>query len=424
MELARAMTLRTTAAPLVLLVHFGDAQFRGSERCLLNAARGLADCGYELVLWTNHAALAAMAAPLARETLLADFSVAIGFGGSGRRTHRVAAVMRLIRQGMALIRRVRPSLVICNSLAPCQWMIPASLLTGTPTLAYIHTSYRPKLRLLSFAYGATHLIGVSAYAMQSFVRDGFPQGRFSVVYNGVDDLAEARKGAMENMRASLGIADNEFVIASLCALVEWKRVDLIVEAFRLASANPARNMTLIIVGDGPCLAQLKEAARGARVIFCGWCADVAGILGAANCVVSAAEQEAFALSLLEAASMGIPVIGARAGGTVEAVVDGETGLFAEPGSAASFARGMLRLHDDCALRQRLGANARLAFQERYRVERMQRDINTLVDNYSGRQRRAGEDALARSWRLAWYSVKLGARRLQEGWRRNRMKLLS
>ncbi|MBK4736727.1 glycosyltransferase family 4 protein [Noviherbaspirillum pedocola] len=424
MEQARATGVQVEAAPLVLLVHFGDAQFRGSERCLLNAAKGIAECGYELVLWTNHATLAAMVAPLAREILLSDFSAPIGFGAGSGKVRSVAALMGLIRQARALIRRLRPNLILCNSLAPCQWMIPASLLTGTPTLAYIHTSYRPKLRLLSFAYGASHLIGVSAYALQNFVRDGFPEGRFSIVYNGVDDLAEARKGAMANMRATLGIAENEFVIASLSALVEWKRVDLIVEAFKLASTSPGRNLTLIVVGDGPCLPRLKEAAGGARVIFCGWCDDVAAILGAADCVVSAAEQEAFALSLLEAASMGVPVIGARAGGTVEAIVDGETGLFAEPGSAASFASCMLRLRDDPELRQRLGASARQAFQERYQVRRMQRDINTLVNSYSRRERRLGEGMLARAWRLAWYSVKLSAWRVQNAWRGKPPKALT
>lgn len=413
MSHARADTSPSASRPLVLLVHFGDAQLRGSERCLLNVAKGIAASGHELILWTNHATLAGLVAPLAREVLLSDFSCAIGFAG-GKSGRRIAGLYSLIREARSLIRRTRPTLVICNSLAPCQWMVPASLLTGTPALAYVHTSYLPKLRLLSFAYGASHLIGVSEYALRNFAQDGFPRQRVSIVYNGVDDLAEARRGALSNTRAALGLADDEFVVASLSALVAWKRVDLIVEAFRLASAQPGRRMALVVVGDGPCLAELREAAQGLRVIFCGWSDDVGAILGASDCVVSAAEKEAFALSLLEAASMGIPVVGARAGGTVEAIVDGHTGLFAEPGSAASFAERMLALRDDDALRRALGANARAMFRERFQVQRMQRDINALIDGFAKGKRDFGTGALSRAWRLAWYSLKLSARRLQGG----------
>jgi glycosyltransferase involved in cell wall biosynthesis len=415
MKQPQARSPHSASGSLVLLVHFGDAQFRGSERCLLNVAKGIVESGGEFILWTNHETLASMAAPFAREVVLSDFSGAVGFS-DGQGLSRIRAWLGLVSHAMKLIRRARPALVICNSLAPCQWMIPASLFTGTPTLAYIHTSYLPKLRLLSFAYGASHLIDVSEYALQNFARDGFPARHCTIVYNGVDDLAEAKRGALQDMRAALGIANEEFVVTSLCALVEWKRVDLIIEAFRLAAATPGRRMTLVVVGDGPCLARLKEAAGDARVIFCGWCDDVSAMLGASDCVVSAAEKEAFALSLLEAGSMGIPVIGARAGGTMEAIVDGETGLFADPGSASSFASRMLALRDDEQLRQRLGERARQTFQQRFQVQRMQQDINALVEGFVSRKRGFGEGLLARAWRLAWYSMKLSARRLQDGLR--------
>lgn len=415
MRQSRATSHPSTSGSLVLLVHFGDAQFRGSERCLLNVAKGMVDHGCEVVLWTNHEMLANLAAPLAREVVLSDFSGALGFG-DGKAGRRIGAWLGLISHAMTLIRRARPTLVICNSLAPCQWIVPASLFTGTPVLAYIHTSYLPKLRLLSLAYGASHLIGVSEYALQNFARDGFPARHCSIVYNGVDDLAEAKRGALVNMRAALGIADEEFVVTSLCALVEWKRVDLIIEAFKLAAATPGRRMTLVVVGDGPCLASLKAAAGDARVIFCGWFDDVGAILAASDCVVSAAEKEAFALSLLEAASMGIPVIGARAGGTMEAIVDGETGLFADPGSVASFADRMLALRDDAQFRQRLGERARQVFQQRFQVQRMQQEINALVDSFARRKRGFGESFFARACRLAWYTMKLSARRLQGGLR--------
>jgi glycosyltransferase involved in cell wall biosynthesis len=82
------------------------------------------------------------------------------------------------------------------------------------------------------------------------------------------------------------------------------------------------------------------------------------LYGAVDLVVlPSVGPEAFSRVPLEAAAAGRPTVGARAGGIPEEIVDGETGLLVERGSAPALARGIAQLLDDEALRERMGRNA-------------------------------------------------------------------
>jgi glycosyltransferase involved in cell wall biosynthesis len=57
-------------------------------------------------------------------------------------------------------------------------------------------------------------------------------------------------------------------------------------------------------------------------------------------------------------AMARPVVAAPVGSTAELVLDGATGLLAQTGDAASFARAIARLLTDAPLRSALGQAAR------------------------------------------------------------------
>lgn len=62
--------------------------------------------------------------------------------------------------------------------------------------------------------------------------------------------------------------------------------------------------------------------------------------------------------VLEAMSKGKPVIGTRAGGLTDMIVDGETGYLVDLGDVAALAEAMQRLSDDTALREQFGRASR------------------------------------------------------------------
>jgi glycosyltransferase involved in cell wall biosynthesis len=392
---------------VVLVLHFGDAHFRGSERCALNLIKGVDLNKYTVVLWTNHRELAVMASDAASHVLLSDFSPIFGFGYQTPAGGKLASFIALLRQARCAIKTAQPNIIICNGLAPCQWIAHLSILYRIPLLTYIHAAYLPKLRVLSFAYASSCLVGVSEFTLRYFREDGFPRKRSMVVYNGVDDLSLIKFSPQPSLREELGIGNDEFVVGSLSALVDSKRVDLIIEAFKLANFVPGKQMALLIIGDGPCLKDLQELAHGHRVFFCGWRKDVAHVLKAVDCVVVTAEREASGLNILEAASMKLPVIGTDSGGIPEGIIDGETGFLSKPGSAQSFAENILKLRDHAGLREKLGRNARSVFEKKFRVERMQTDMNALIELLSSRK----EGIVGRLGRFCHLSLRAIVRRI-------------
>jgi len=94
--------------------------------------------------------------------------------------------------------------------------------------------------------------------------------------------------------------------------------------------------TLKVLGTGPLEAELRATYVESRQIeFLGHCAweTIRTILGEARCMVLPSEwYENNPLSVLEAISLGTPVIGADIGGIPELVVPGRTGSLFESGN--------------------------------------------------------------------------------------------
>ncbi|HMQ75914.1 MAG TPA: glycosyltransferase [Flavobacteriales bacterium] len=120
-------------------------------------------------------------------------------------------------------------------------------------------------------------------------------------------------------------------------LVPYKRVDRIIDAFR---AMPDRR--LVLCGDGPERARLlNELPSNVR-----WAGEVpheelVHLMRSAHALVAAAHED-FGLTPLEANACGTPVIALGAGGYLETVVDGETGLFFPSADGASIREAVER----------------------------------------------------------------------------------
>jgi glycosyltransferase involved in cell wall biosynthesis len=111
-----------------------------------------------------------------------------------------------------------------------------------------------------------------------------------------------------------------FVVVS--RLLPYKRIDVAIRGCARAG------VPLHIVGTGPAEAALRELAQGTRTTFHGYADDatVNALVGDARAVILPGEED-FGLVPLEAAAAGTPTIALRAGGALETIVEGRTGLF-------------------------------------------------------------------------------------------------
>jgi glycosyltransferase involved in cell wall biosynthesis len=148
---------------------------------------------------------------------------------------------------------------------------------------------------------------------------------------------------------------------TLSRLVSHKRIDLVIEAFSRL------NLPLKIIGDGP---QRKKLQRHAtpNIQFLGYQPDeaVAQLVSKARGFVCAAEED-FGIAIVEAQAAGCPVIAYKAGGALETVAAGITGLFFEEQSVASLIDAIQRFNESahCFHHSDLVENARRFSKERF-----------------------------------------------------------
>lgn len=107
-------------------------------------------------------------------------------------------------------------------------------------------------------------------------------------------------------------------------LLAYKRIDLVVAACR------ATDTRLVVIGDGPARSMLAEAG-GKSVTFRAGVTDaeLAGLVRGCTALIQAGTED-FGIAPLEANALGRPVVAYGAGGALETVIDGTTGvLFTE-----------------------------------------------------------------------------------------------
>ena len=149
---------------------------------------------------------------------------------------------------------------------------------------------------------------------------------------------------------------------TLSRLVPHKRIDIVIEAFS------DLKYPLKIIGNGPERKKLQKRAAP-NIEFLGHQSEqaVAQLLGNARGFVCAAEED-FGIAIVEAQAAGCPVIAYQAGGALETVIDGVTGLFFPEQSAASLIEAVQRFEDSvhCFCKDDLVNNAQRFSKARFK----------------------------------------------------------
>jgi glycosyltransferase involved in cell wall biosynthesis len=169
-------------------------------------------------------------------------------------------------------------------------------------------------------------------------------------------------------------AGQDFDILFVGRLVERKGVQYLLEAIRLLDDLPVR---LRVVGDGPMRGALfrraQELGISDRVEFAGLVSNVELADRFRHCDVFVlpavvdrkGDVEGLGVVLIEALSYGKPVIASAAGGIVDVVRDGETGLLVPPGDAEALAAALRQVADSPDAARTLGEAGRLHVEREF-----------------------------------------------------------
>jgi len=148
-------------------------------------------------------------------------------------------------------------------------------------------------------------------------------------------------------------------------IVRHKRIQVALEGARRAKAP------IKVVGSGPDFAEMRTAYPEADFLGRASDEDLVELYAGARAVVVPSREE-FGITAVEAQAAGRPVIAANAGGALETVVEGETGLLPTFDDPDAFAAAVTRIDSLNLDPARAQENARRfsveAFQERLSAE--------------------------------------------------------
>ena len=192
-----------------------------------------------------------------------------------------------------------------------------------------------------------------------------------VIPNGVD-LHHFRMANQPIERSSLGYSKEDVVLIYMGRIAPEKNLPFLLQSFSgLAQAYDYAR--LLVIGDGPELESIQNMAYEIGIAdktkFTGMVpyTDIVNYLAIGDVFVTASITEVHPLSVIEAMSSGLPVLGIASPGIEDTVKNGETGLLSE-NDMAGFTARMVKLVTEKDLRAEMGCKARLT-AENYAIEK-------------------------------------------------------
>ncbi|WP_237180224.1 glycosyltransferase family 4 protein [Rhodoplanes sp. Z2-YC6860] len=254
---------------------------------------------------------------------------------------RVAFIRRLVGY---VCRGHRPQLVVCGHLhlLPAAWLLARVCRAKLALIVHGIEAWTPSRKLLVKRLARLIDCGlvVSRYSAARFASwSGVPLERLFVLPNCVDLQRFLPLTREPNLIARYGLQGSTVLltVGRLASAERYKGFDQVIELMpRLVERFPS--LKYLVVGGGDDRGRLEKKAKelgvSGNVVFAGQIPEAEKVAhyNLADAFVMPSTGEGFGIVLIEAAACGLPVIGSRADGSREALLDGRLGRLVDPKS--------------------------------------------------------------------------------------------
>jgi glycosyltransferase involved in cell wall biosynthesis/SAM-dependent methyltransferase len=249
----------------------------------------------------------------------------------------------------------------------------------------IWPAYAVSTRILN---AVTYPLDRAHFAVSDQVRRSIPawwQRRTETLVHGIAvDEVRAHRSQRERMRAELGVAPDECLAVTVANYRVHKDYPTLLAAARMVR-DQGLPVRFVAVGQGPLERDVHEeharSGLGEDFRLLGYRPDALDILAAADLLVLSSRQEGLPVALMEALTLGLPVVATAVGGISEAVTHGVEGLLVPPARPEELACAIAELARDPRLRARLSnasASSAAQFDVRPSIRRYEDRYRLLV----------------------------------------------
>ncbi len=234
----------------------------------------------------------------------------------------------------------------------------------------------------------SHFIAVSGGLQKALIKQGIPEKKITVVYNGLDPQLFKRKGPSGNeWRNKAGIPAGIPLVAIVGRLHPVKGHRYFLKAAS-EILKEKQDIHFLVVGSGPERESLEELTNSLgitdHVTFTGFISNVSDLIPELNLLVVPSLWEGFGLTALEAMAFGVPVVATSVGGLPEIVEHGTTGLLVPPADEASLAKNILWMLEHPQEAKEMASAAKAVVEEKFTAETMARKTEEVYMKVLGK----------------------------------------
>lgn len=366
-----------TGGSLRILHTEAATAFGGQEFCIYKEMVAMRERGHHLE------AVCQPHAELAQRLRDAGFTV---------HTVNMDGAVNFVRS-VAIVRRVaaRGRFDVVNTHSRCDTVRAAmgARLARTPLIVRTRHLAKPINSLYAYTWLAHRVIAVSRHVQRQLLDGGAPPEAVATIHSPIVLPEGDGKGSL---RQELGLPADALVVGCVAVMrTEKGHADLIDAFQRVLAAFPQAH--LVLAGDGmPVFERLKGQVQAlglaSRVHFLGRRHDIGNVLQAFDVFALPTHREAFGTAFVEAAAMGVPVIGTDVGGVPETMQAGVTGLLVPPRDPAALAAALESLLADPERRRRMGEAGRelIRGQGLFSVDRAAQLVEAAYARWLGERR--------------------------------------
>jgi len=224
---------------------------------------------------------------------------------------------------------------------------------------------------LSFLYLSAIITLNNAMKNELIHEFGAPPHKINVIANGTHIYSEVELQKLKTSISNIFLTNMrkfECNIGWVGRLDKIKNLSVVFHALKILKDQKI-NCRLFVIGDGPELKNFrqcsKEMGTSDQVVFMGYRNDVHKLLAGTDIYVQSSWYEGFSNTILEAMSVGCPVIASGIGGNQELVQEKETGYLFEPSNPEELAYKIKFMLENPYLREILSSNAKKMIKTKF-----------------------------------------------------------
>ena len=236
-------------------------------------------------------------------------------------------------------------------------------------LHYAYINFEPFIflvrRFASWFYGRCTVVSApSQHILEELYNYGLHTNHSEVISNPITFKQFRPLTNKDELKKKFGVSNRAILLFGRIAAE--KNLDFAIDIF--ADLVTQTDAQLLIVGDGPYRTQLEEKIKAIGVQdktkFLGVLRgeELTEAINAADVYLITSTSEIQSMTVLQAMACGLPVVGARAGGIPECVIEGDTGFTIEPKNKKEFIEKISLLLSDQLLRENFGKAAQKAVE--------------------------------------------------------------